>query len=86
MASPIKVTTVSWYESDDMRVRLVVKWLSRKLEFLDWEHEDNNLSRNFSDCYSITSLLKEIYELGLKWEKIEFEDIEDNDIFSDNYY
>ncbi len=42
--------------------------------------EDNNLSRNFADCYDIPNMLKKAYEAGLKKEefKIEYnEDVED---------
>lgn len=32
--------------------------------------EDNTLSRNFSDCYSITTLLAEAYEAGKNGEEL----------------
>ena len=39
----------------------------------DGEPEDNNLSRNFSDCYNIDNLMKRAYEAGKKGEKFELE-------------
>jgi hypothetical protein len=35
----------------------------------DGEREDNNLCRNFSDCYSIPDLLKRAYEAGRNGEE-----------------
>lgn len=35
-----------------------------KFEVYDGEKEDNNLSRNFSDCYRIDSLMQLAYKAG----------------------
>lgn len=37
----------------------------------DGEPEDNNLSRNFSACYTIVELLKRAYEAGKRGEPFE---------------
>ena len=81
----MKVTFRNWYDEEDFRNRIRITWMSKTLNFLDWEHEDNNLSRNFSGCYSISSLIKEANELWLNGEVIEIEEIEDNDIFWEWY-
>lgn len=81
----MKVTVRSWFDSEDFRGRLQINWMSRTLDFLDWESEDANLWRDFKDCYSIWKLIKEANELWLKWEVIEIEVITDDDVFWDNY-
>lgn len=43
------------------------------IRLYDWETEDNTLSRNFSDCYNIYSIIKDVYELGRKWVEIDFD-------------
>lgn len=43
------------------------------VRFYDWESEDNNLGRNFSDCYNIYYLMKEMYELWRKWVEVDFD-------------
>lgn len=42
----------------------------------DGEPEDNNLSRNFNDCYNIKDLMQAAYEAGTRGEpfNIEFVD------------
>lgn len=47
-----------------------------ELDFVDGEHEDNNLGRNFEDCYSIVDLIKAAHELGQKGEPLEIEEVE----------
>jgi len=37
------------------------------------EIEDNNLCRNFNDCYGIVELLKEAHEAGKRGEVLEIE-------------
>ena len=41
----------------------------------DGEPEDNNLSRNFSDCWGISKLLKRVFEAGKNNEQLEIEEI-----------
>ena len=40
-------------------------------EFLDGEPEDGNLSRDYSDCYSIVSLMESAYNAGKNGEEFE---------------
>lgn len=42
-----------------------------RASFTDGEIEDNNLYRNFSDCFSITTLMKAAYEAGKNGEDFE---------------
>ena len=42
--------------------------------FCDGEAEDNNLSRNFSDCHKVVSLLKEAYLAGKNGESFYIEE------------
>jgi len=39
----------------------------------DGEPEDSNLSRDFSDCYSIISFMKQAYEAGKRGESFDIE-------------
>lgn len=45
----------------------------------DGEPEDNNMGRNFSDCYAISALMQNMYELGKAGVQVEFEDVEEED-------
>jgi hypothetical protein len=45
----------------------------------DGEPEDSNLSRDFSDCFSITDLMKMAYDAGKNGEDWEYELIEENE-------
>lgn len=42
----------------------------------DGEPEDNTLNRNFNDCYTLSSLLKRVYEAGKNGEPFEIESVE----------
>ena len=42
------------------------------VSFYDGEPEDNNLSRNFSDCHSITQVLATVAEYVAKGYTVEF--------------
>ena len=46
----------------------------------DGEPEDNNLSRNFSDCYNVVDLMKMAYKAGGNGEGFEVEFIEVEEI------
>ena len=39
-----------------------------EFEVYDGEPEDNNLSRNFSDCFSIEKLMELVYQAGINGE------------------
>ncbi len=41
----------------------------------DGEPEDNNLGRNFSDCFQIKNLLKIAYEAGKSGLELKFEEV-----------
>lgn len=41
----------------------------------DGEPEDNNLSRNFNDCYFIDSIIKQAHEAGKNGEALEIEEL-----------
>ncbi len=50
---------------------------------VDGEPEDNNISRNFNDVYSIPTLLKQMYKLGKSGERVTIKTIQvdsDDDI------
>lgn len=46
----------------------------------DGEPEDNNLSRNFSDCYNIEDIIKRSFEAGKNGETLEIEHIQSEDV------
>jgi hypothetical protein len=66
----------SW-ENDDYRSFLKI-YVNDKLaaRFYDGEPEDNSLCRNFSDCYSITDLMKRAYDAGKNGEEFMLETVE----------
>lgn len=39
----------------------------------DGEPEDNNLSRNFSNCYNVSSLMEQCYKNGVNGIEMEFQ-------------
>lgn len=45
-----------------------------ELSFYDGEPEDNNLSRNFNDCHSITTVLATVAEYAANGYTVEFVD------------
>ena len=47
-----------------------------ELSFFDGEPEDNTLSRNFSDCSRIESIIHMAYEAGQRNEGLEVEEVE----------
>ena len=50
--------------------------------FIDGEPEDNSLSRNFNDCWSIPSMLKEAYYLGKREQgEVEVVTTKENNIY-----
>ena len=52
---------------------------SKLLRFFDGEREDNNLIRNFKDCYNIVDAIKMAYESGKNGEELEIVDKEINE-------
>ncbi len=77
----IVVTTA--HDGDDYRDYLKIE-INEKTVFsaMDGEPEDNNLSRNFNDCFSITDLMKLAYKagaaaepMGITTQEIDWEEI-----------
>lgn len=79
----IKVSSTFAFREEDGRARYILKWMSKNLDFLDGEHEDNNIWRNFSGVLEIGKLIKEANQMGLNWITIELEEREEDDIFFD---
>jgi len=78
----IKQTTSSdkFSEDNDYRNFLHIEINGeKKFHFLDGEPEDNNLSRDFSDCYDIVSALKLAFEAGKNGETLEVEQVKSDD-------
>lgn len=59
--------------NDDYRRSLEI-YINGKLIFSvsDGEPEDNSLYRNFSDCYSVVTLLEQFYILGKNGYSVKF--------------
>lgn len=70
----MKVKEIVTQNPDDYRSRLSIE-IDGKSVFLvrDGEPEDSNLSRDFSDCYSIVDLMERAYEAGKNGEEFEVE-------------
>jgi len=51
-----------------------------KFGVYDGEPEDNNLSRNFNNCWRIPKLMREAYKAGKNGEEFIFEEIELDEI------
>lgn len=61
---------------EDYRSAITIESDNKKLQFFDGEPEDNILSRNFSDVYSIKALVMEAYEAGKAGQPMEIKDSE----------
>jgi hypothetical protein len=52
-------------ENNDFQDGIIITFDDKKVfSVVDGEPEDNNLSRNFGDCYSILELLEQAYNAG----------------------
>jgi hypothetical protein len=73
----MKIVEIKGFDPEDYRSYLGIK-VDGKIEtsFCDGEHEDNNLSRNFSGCKGIVRLMKMAHEAGKRGEELEIEQIE----------
>ena len=81
----------SYYRSDENdsledfdwqdRICIIVKTDEKQLEldFEDGENEDNNLSRNFSDCLSIEEALILAYNAGKNGEELKLEQLKQDE-------
>lgn len=74
------IKQVNSFDESDMTSSIEIYFdEDRKFEVYESEAtEDNNLGRNFMDCYEILNLLREVYELGKRWVDVVFQE-EDND-------
>ena len=72
----IESATDELFENRDYR-NFINIFINEKTFFSvhDGEREDNNLSRNFSDCWGISNLLKKAFEAGKNNETLEIEEI-----------
>jgi hypothetical protein len=73
----MKVKTITRSESNlaerDYRDKMTIEVDGEDVfEVNDGEPKDNNLSRNFSDCFKISKLMKMAYAAGKNGEEIEF--------------
>lgn len=63
--------------SDDYRDFLGIYFNDdQKMWLIDGDPEDNNLSRNFADTYSILQMLEEVYNLGKNGVEVQFKEEE----------
>ena len=60
---------------DGISIKLETNSEKSHLKFLDGEPEDNSLSRNFNDVYSIPDLLIQAYEAGKSGEELRLSNI-----------
>ena len=81
----MELKVISGFDEEDYRSRLKINLGEITLLFCDWETEDNNLWINFSDCHYIQKMVMEANRLWLEGTSITLTEIEDNNIFSDNY-
>ena len=72
MKVTVRTFTKEVLEDNDYSNALEIK-IDGKSEFKahDGEIEDNNLCRNFSDCFNIPELMMKAYEAGKNGEKFE---------------
>ncbi len=70
--TPAPVYTETTTYDPDYSAHVVIRLDGIELAFVDGEPEDNNMSRNFDDVFSISELVKHANELGLAGKKIEF--------------
>ena len=76
----IKTASDELIEDNDYKefILFVIEW-EKVLDMNDWEPEDNNLCRNFSDCYKIKDLIKRAYEVWKKGEELIITEVEINE-------
>ena len=69
--------TESKIEKYDYRDRIIIKINNEKVfDIRDDYPEYSSLSRSFSDCYKIASLMRKAYNAGKNGEDFELEEIE----------
>jgi hypothetical protein len=80
----MKIKTSNWTDDDyGQHIEIIIddsKGGHKSLGFHDGEPEDNALSRNFSDCFSIIDCLKMAYEAGKASEEFTIEEVSPDEI------
>jgi len=72
----MKIVATTKNYTEDFTQRLTITADGEEvLDFCDGEPEDNNLSRNFADCFKILELVRNAYEAGRKGEPLEIEEV-----------
>lgn len=72
----MKIIETQWeFDKDERRYMIEIKmtddiWNNDTISFYDWEPEDANLWRDFSDCYRILWLLEKAYYAWKRWEEM----------------
>lgn len=65
------------YDEEEGTAELEIKINGgRAFRVRDGETEDNNLSRNFSDCYKIADIIQQAYNAGKNGEDLTIETVE----------
>jgi len=69
------------FDEEDRRIRIKIETETSKqsVSFGRGEPEDMSLSRDLSDAYSISDLIKEAYEAGKRGEDWTFNQVEEKD-------
>lgn len=72
-----QINRVGEYGHDDLlTVEMVTDTHHESISFGEGEPEDMSLTRDLSDAYNISDLLREAWEAGKRGEEFEFEAIE----------
>ena len=77
----LRIHTMEYDYRNFLRIELLFDegGLIKKLEFIDGEPEDNNLNRNFNDCYAIEDLVRIIADGEKEDVSIEYVEHESGD-------
>jgi hypothetical protein len=73
----VKVVTTTDSEYNQSMEIYIEKHLA--FSVYDGEPEDNNLGRNFEDCFSVPELMKKAYEAGKNGQKFELYYVEEDE-------
>ena len=72
-AMKVSYTIEKW---DDFRRNLMIDIDDEAVfDVYDGEPEDNNLYRNFNDCFKVVDLIRMAYEAGKRGEELEVEEL-----------
>ena len=69
----MKITTIEKETDNGNYFKIILETNDGKesLTFYDGDPEDNNLARNFNDCYCVTELIRAAYRAGKNGETCE---------------